>query len=147
MRLLFTILLVVVTTLFVQAQIPATWDISIKKGANDNEYIITALADIEDDWYVYSQYVGSEQGPIPTELIVEGVGIKKIGKATEAGPHTRTYDDMFGRKILKYKRNMLITQTITAPKGSTIKGYLIFMTCNSEMCLPPTEIDFNWKAE
>lgn len=146
MRLLLVTLLLLVTTMLVQAQNPANWTVELEKGA-DNNYVIVATATIQDGWYVYSQYLESDNGPIATELVLEDENTKLVGKAMEDGNQIKGYDDMFAMDITKYKKKMVIRQPITAEKGATIKGYLTYMSCNETSCMPPQDVEFEWKAK
>jgi len=46
-------------------------------------------------------------------------------------------------QLIKYGDEATFTQKVKVdPSVKTIKGYLTFMTCNDESCLPPKDIDF-----
>ena len=47
--------------------------------------------------------------------------------------------------IVKYKKQATFTQRIKAAEGlKEVAGYIEFMTCDEEKCLPPTEIEFTF---
>lgn len=124
-----------------------SWSFDSKKTGTD-EYTIHLKATIQPGWYVYSQYLESDDGPIRTAVVLEeNTSISLDGKATEEGSKMDGYDDMFGMNIIKYKKELVITQKIKTTTPTTIKGYVTFMTCNDEMCLPPTDVPFELKLK
>jgi thiol:disulfide interchange protein DsbD len=143
MKYLFSILFVTFATLsFAQTNNTTSWTFESKKTA-PNEYTITIKATIKEGWYVYSQYLESDDGPVRTEIILDkNEGIELVEKATEEGNKVSGFDDMFGMNIIKYKKTLSITQKVKAKKGEKFKGFVTFMTCNDEQCLPPSDVPF-----
>ncbi len=122
---------------------PVKWSFSSKK-ISDTEYDLIYKADIDKNWYVYSQYLESDEGPVATEIIYENDNLSKVGKSKESGEKTSGFDKMFEMNVVKFKNDYTITQRIktTKPKEA-ITGYLTFMTCDDSKCLPPEDIDFS----
>lgn len=144
MNWLFALLLLTSTALVAQPSNPhVTWKATAKKTAT-NTYTLTLSADIAEHWYVYSQYLESEDGPIPTEVVLEeGSPWKATEDAKESGEQIKGYDELFGMNITKYKHRFVITQTLTTQEEATsIKGYITFMSCDDHQCLPPTDVPF-----
>jgi thiol:disulfide interchange protein DsbD len=143
MKYLFSILFLTFATLsFAQTNNTTSWTFESQKTA-PNEYTITMNATVKDGWYVYSQYLESDDGPIRTEVIIEDMeGIELIGKAKEEGDKVSGFDEMFEMNIVKYKKHLTITQKVKVSKTKKVKGYITFMTCNDEQCLPPTDVPF-----
>ena len=150
MRILFSALFLAFScTLFAQQSNPVQWEMELEKNKK-GEYTIVATARIEAGWYVYSQYLESDEGPIATAIIleeIEGQTADFSADATEEGNKISGHDDMFGMEITKYKKKMIIKQTIKATKGEKISGYLTYMSCNNESCLPPRDVEFEWTAK
>ena len=48
-------------------EMPVSWDIKFNK-VSDNEVDLVATAKIADGWYVYSQILESDDGPVPTSI-------------------------------------------------------------------------------
>jgi thiol:disulfide interchange protein DsbD len=45
--------------------------------------------------------------------------------------------------VKKFKNEVIFTQrAILSEKTKVVSGYIEFMTCDDEQCLPPTEIPF-----
>ena len=143
MKYLFSILFVTLATLsFAQTNDIVSWAFESKKTA-PNEYTIQMKATVDDGWYIYSQYLESDDGPIRTQIVLEeNEGIELVEKAIEEGKKISGFDEMFDMNIIKYKKQLIITQKIKAKKLEKFKGYITFMTCNNEQCLPPTDVPF-----
>ena len=142
MQYLFSILLLTLATLSFGQNNTVSWKFSAEK-VGTNEYTIHLDATVKDGWYVYSQYLESDDGPVRTSITFEGnSAIKPEGTPTEEGNKIKGYDNLFGMNITKYKKHLKISQTIKTEKATTLKGYVTFMTCNDEQCLPPTDVPF-----
>lgn len=141
--LLFFSLLLVSGVLFAQRQTPVTWSYKAVK-VDAKQYDLVFTAEIEPNWYVYSQHL-DEGGPIPTSFVLnDDPGFAKVGETKEEGDYREEgHDDLFDMKVIKFKKKATFTQRIKL-NGSvpTVSGYLEFMTCNGEQCLPPTNVDF-----
>ena len=122
---------------------PVKWTFELKPTGN-GEYLFTAKSTIEDGWWVYSQHLESEDGPIPTSItFTEGPHFKLSGKNKESDNAKKIFDKVFEMNVTKYAHYFNIEQKIKVTDPSKpIVGYLTFMTCNDERCLPPTDVDF-----
>jgi hypothetical protein len=143
MKYLFCLLLfAVVNNSFAQENNTVSWEIESKKDKK-NEYSLNFNATVKEGWYVYSQYLESDDGPVRTEIVLEdNAAIKTDGKATEEGSKIEGFDKLFEMNITKFKKHLKITQKVKTTGPATIKGYITFMTCNDEMCLPPSDLPF-----
>lgn len=125
---------------------PVKWSFKIEH-IKDNEYKLIYRADIENGWTVYSQYT-SDDGPVPTSINYEEKdGIQLLGKATESGSKKEGHDKYFDVDVVKFlsDKPFVIEQKIKVidPK-KPIMGYVNFMSCDHEKCLPPTDEDFTF---
>ncbi len=149
-RVLFTLLLLLYS-ISGSTQIfePVKWSF-LDYHKEGNEYTLEFIANIDEGWAVYSQYLESEDGPIATSSTYEeGAHFELVGKGEE-NPKNRVegYDDLFSMNVVKYKKSMVISQRVRILDFSKpIAGYLTFMTCNDVRCLPPTDIDFSFQLE
>ncbi len=124
---------------------PVKWTFEAEK-VNETEYDIVVTADIDNGWSVYSQHIDDQNaGPVPTQLNIENQGnIELVGKSKETGLKQESFDENFGMKLVKYSRKARFTQRVkVASDTSRVQGSLTYMTCDSESCLPPTDVDFN----
>ncbi|MCB0661725.1 MAG: hypothetical protein KDC24_03210 [Saprospiraceae bacterium] len=127
-----------------QAQIysPVSWTFDAEK-ISDTEYYLQFHADIDKGWVVYSQYI-SDEGPVPTGFFYESPkDLVLVGKNEEIGHKKETYDKLFDMELIKLSGAVLFKQKVKVPAGKkSVSGYLTFMTCDDEKCLPPTDVDF-----
>ena len=57
-------------------------------------------------------------------------------------------DNMFGMKLRFFEHSVQFVQKVKFTKPNySIKGYLEFGACNDEMCMPPTNVEFNYKGK
>lgn len=123
---------------------PVKWSyeaIQVSEGVYD----LTFTAHIQDGWYVYSQYLASDEGPIPTSFHFEDNDLVSLkGKNQEAGDRHEGYDDLFMMDIVKFSGEPTFTQRVVVSGDTILKGYLEFMTCDNERCLPPSDIPFQF---
>ena len=139
-------LFAVLFSLSVFAQNPVKWSFTTKDAGNCQvDLIYTGI--IEDGWYTYSQFLESEDGPVATTITFkEGAHFKLIGKAKESGEIIKTHDKVFDMNLTKFKHKAILTQRVEVKDASkAINGYLNFMVCNDEMCLPPKDLDFTFR--
>ena len=145
--LFFAFTLLACSTAFAQNLDPVKWQFQAEKVA-DNEYNLTLKAYITDGWYVYSQYLESDDGPVRTSFTFnENSAVEFVGKVEEAGSKHEGFDDLFGMNVIKFSGQPIFTQRVKAASGTTISGYLEFMTCDNERCLPPKEVDFTFTLQ
>ncbi len=139
----------VLTLLFLSnllAQNPVKWSFEAKDaGSGQVDLVFDAI--IEDGWSTYSQFQSSSDGPIPTSFTFkEGTHFKLIGKASEGGEKKTMFDKFFGMEVTKFKHHAIFTQRIQVMDATKpVTGFLEFLTCNDEMCMPPKEVDFSFK--
>lgn len=120
---------------------PVKWNFS-SEHVDGKDYLVFK-ADIDDGWYVYSQYLKSEDGPIKTEITYDNPPSKLVGKAVESGDKVEGFDSVFKMDVTKYKKKLTIKQQVIFDGNKPAVGYLTFMTCNNEKCLNPTDLDFS----
>jgi len=123
---------------------PVKWDYALEK-LSDSEYNLVYTANIDKGWTVYSQFT-DDDGPVPTSINFEASeGIELIGKAVESGEKKEGFDKIFQLDVIKFlaDKPFVIKQKIKVNDASkSIKGYLTYMTCDKEKCLPPVDLDF-----
>ena len=126
----------------IQAQNPVKWAYGAKK-ITDAEYEVTFTATVADGWSIYSQHT-DPSGPVPTAFgFDENANLEYIGKPVETGKRKEAFDDLFGVNVIKFSGVVTFTQKVKVKSGNnTVKGYLEFMSCDDEKCLPPKEVDF-----
>lgn len=123
---------------------PVQWEMSYEK-ITDTEYDLIFTATIEKGWYVYSQHL-DPGGPIPTSFnFEEGGHFEAVGDASEEGPKKAGHDQIFDMEVVKYYDQAVFKQRVNVSDSSLpISGYLEFMTCDDQQCLPPQEVEFSF---
>ena len=133
----------------VMAQLnPVSWSFSAEQ-INDLEYNLVITADIADGWSVYSQFMDSNQGPIPTsfEFFTNGA-IELVGQTTESGFKKEGFDKLFKMSLVKFSKKAKFTQRVKVNTNTkSVKGQLTFMTCDESSCLPPANLNFDISLE
>lgn len=133
----------------VSAQIynPVKWNFTLTAAADGN-YTLLAKATIDEGWWVYSEYLENENGPIATTINYDaGTHYKLVGKSKESDNAKKIYDKLFEMEVIKFQKSFTIEQKIKITDPSKpITGYLNFMTCNDERCLPPVDVEFELYA-
>ncbi|KAA5821876.1 thiol:disulfide interchange protein [Algibacter amylolyticus] len=124
---------------------PVKWSTSVEKIA-DTEYVLISKATIDSGWHLYSQNV-PQDGPIPTTFTFndsEGQ-IQLIGNTSEGKGHT-VNDPVFEMTIKFFENTAIFKQKINV-KGdvSIVQAFVEFMVCDDARCLPPTEVDLEFK--
>lgn len=145
-KLLFTAGLFVLAFM-VQAHMvtPVKWNVEINPLKGGNQYEIVAKAKIDKGFKLYGVNLG-EGGPVKTSFNFETTeNCKKFGKAEEATPAKKSHDKMFDMEVEYYKETAEIRHKIwVTGKPAKVSGYITWMSCNDEMCTPPTDEDFEF---
>ena len=130
------------------AQNPTKWTFTANHTGGDT-YDLILSATIDDGWSTYSQTLESDDGPVPTSIEFKpGSHFELIGKAKESGEIHTVDDPVFEMKLTKFKHKAIFTQKAKVTDTSKpIEGYINFMVCNDEMCLPPKDVDFSFSPK
>ena len=118
-----------------------------QKQVSPTEVEVIFTAKIDQGWHVYSTNLPAD-GPTSASLHVDKAeGVTPVGKLTPRGKELNVYDKTFEMKLRYFENSVGFVQRykITA-KTYSIKGYLEYGACNDEMCLPPTQVEFNFKG-
>lgn len=127
-----------------QVEQPVHWSFTSKNLGN-NEYELIFTADIDEPWHMYSQKI-EMQPPATLFTFAENANVEFIGIVEET-ESIEVYDPNFEMMIRYFSHQGVFTQKVRIIGNSltTIKGTIEFMSCDDTKCLPPTEIDFEFK--
>lgn len=125
---------------------PVTWANKVTK-IDDKNFKLTFEANIQPGWYLYSQYLESNDGPIPTSFsFQDSPQFDLNGKTEESGQKKEGFDELFGMNIVKYGKVARFVQKIQLNTSkANVAGFVEFMVCDDEQCLPPTQVDFSFE--
>jgi thiol:disulfide interchange protein len=131
--------------LFSQIYNPVKWTFEYEP-VTPGTYDLRFIGTIDPGWYVYSQYLESDDGPIKTSIVFDDESFfSKEGLSTETGKRTEGFDQIFGMNVIKFSNQMILSQRIKISDPSLlIKGFVEYMTCDDEKCLPPAEDNFTF---
>jgi thiol:disulfide interchange protein len=130
---------------FSQIENPVKWKFDYRLVDQKTvELIFTAI--IEKSWHMYGAFF-PEGGPIPTTFHFDtGKLFSLDGPVAEITPPIKKKDPNFDNMEVTFHNNKAIfIQKISIHKTQpfSVKGYVEYMACNDQKCLPPREIDFN----
>ena len=115
---------------------------------SNTEAELVFTANIDKGWHLYSQDI-PEGGPIPTTFHIEkGMGFFLTGTVTEPKA-TEVFDKQFDMKVKYFSTKVEFRQKVrvVSTKPVEVKGYVEYMCCDDEQCLPPNEVPFTFKLE
>ena len=131
---------------FAQILDPVKWSFATKK-ISATEYEVLSVAKIEKGWYIYSQYLEGDDGPVRTSFSFDKGSYQLVGKSSEESAHRKELNDPLfdNMKVIKFAEEVTFRQRVKVTDATKpIKGFLEFMTCDNEKCLPPKEVPFSF---
>ena len=144
--LLFALALFSTSAVFAQLN-PVKWSYEAKQ-VSDDQYDLIFTATITDGWYIYSQNLESDEGPIPTSFSWgDEESFERIGRTAEEGPKHEGYDEIFDMNVVKYSGRPTFTQRVKTNGPTSFSVYIEYMTCDKNRCLPPTEIEAKFNLQ
>ena len=147
MKKIVTLVLLSIIAWTAQAQIltPVKWKIKLED-SETAEKTLHFSAKLENGWHLYDMNL-PEGGPISTSFNYETLkGAKTVGDPTPSKKATTVYDEQFGMNLSWYAKEITFSQKIevTDPKAFKVAGYVEYMACNDENCLPPDKESFSF---
>ncbi len=130
-----------------QVMKPVKWSITYKK-VSPGVYDIVCKATIESSWHLYDTKI-PDGGPLPTTFNIdtdETSGVELVGefKATTK-PHTE-YNKAFDMNLSYFENTVTFVQRVKVTKlKAKLVGYVEFMACSGEQCIPPDEEEFDFE--
>ena len=147
MKKLFIICGLILTSTLAFSQIlePIKWTISGKE-KNDSTFEIEFNAKIEHGWHLYATNL-PQGGPQPTQFKFEQLDSAiLLGETNATKTAEKSFDENFQMQLEWFEKEVSFTQLLRIEKDFSIKGYVEFMGCDDNTCLPPTQIDFSFGA-
>jgi thiol:disulfide interchange protein len=140
--LLFLILL----SVFSQAQIiePIKWTTESEQNGNEVELIFKAS--IDKGWHLYDTYL-PEGGPIATSIVyADSTLFDFVGDLVREPLPEEHFDNTFQMTLRYFSNEVVLKQKIKLKSDAPVEisGYVLYMGCNDETCLPPNEADFSF---
>lgn len=150
MKKFVTLLMLTFLALAVQAQIltPVKWNIKLED-SDSAEKTLVFSAKLDAGWHLYDMNL-PEGGPISTSFSFENLkGAKAIGTPIASKEATTVFDEQFQMELRWFAGEVSFRQKIevTDPKHLQVNGYVEYMACNDENCLPPEQEEFAFSAK
>ena len=146
-KILSICLLLIAVMAQAQIQEPVKFKSELKTlAAGEAEIVFTAT--IDKGWHVYSTDLG-DGGPISATFNVEKIsGATVVGKLQPKGKEIASYDKLFEMNVRYFEGTAQFVQKLKLTGGDyQVQGFLEFGACNDENCLPPTQVEFDFKGK
>ena len=141
-------ILFIISCIFTWAQgTPVHFTVNERKISTDEVELVFA-ATIDKGWHVFGTNVPTD-GPTPTTINIEQLkGAKAIGSLIVQGQEKEELSMAFGMTLRFYEQSVTFRQKFRLTGGDYhIKGYLQYATCSARMCMPPTNVEFDFKGK
>lgn len=135
-------------TLNAQILEPVKWSFSLNQ-LSESEYEIIADATIEEGWHLYSSNI-PEGGPIATSVTLVNSGNEVLSGDLREEPEADVqYDQAFDMELSWFSNEarLILPVTISGTSVGELEGYVEFMACDDEQCLPPDRVDFSFTLD
>lgn len=142
---IFIGLLVYSQPVYSQILEPVRWEFE-KEWISGDELLLIAKASIEANWYLYGLEI-PEGGPIPTSFhLDDSEHFDLIGDVREVVDPVLKYDPFFDMELPLFSVEAWFSQKVRILTGEEFKitGFVEFMSCDDERCLPPQEKAFQY---
>ena len=146
--LLFAISVLINVKVISQVYNPVKWTFRVEE-VNSRNINLVFEATIDDKWHLYGFNI-PENGPIPTSVVFKDtIGFRIKGKPVSYVKPEIKYDSVFGMNLELYSHKATFKQQIekTSKEDLTISGYVEFMSCDDQRCLPPNEAEFEFHVK
>jgi len=126
---------------------PVHWKVSQKQ--ENNQLTVVFEATMDDDFHIYALEL-PEGGPQKTQFTFETLeGLELVGEPTPVkGTMLSNFDPNFEMQVSYYADQVTFAQTFKVTADAwKLSGYVLYMSCNDEMCLPPTRYEYSLGSE
>lgn len=130
---------------FSQVLEPVKWSFDFKQEGEDVQLIFKAT--IEDQWHLYDTDL-PDGGPVPTSIHYSDTSrFVLVGNLQKTPAPTEKFDETFQMDLRFFSKQVELVQPIRLKTDQPfeLSGYVEFMCCDDETCLPPTEADFSFQ--
>lgn len=124
---------------------PIKWTFSSEQNGKEVDLIFEA--NIDENWHLYDTYL-PEGGPIATQIVFEDSTLFEfVGELQKEPQPVEKFDNIFQLNLRFFSERAVLTQKIRLNSEDPVKisGYVLFMGCDDEMCLPPNEAEFSFQ--
>lgn len=117
----------------------------VKTGDNTAE--VRFALTIDNGWHVYS-YALDGDGPIEASVSLDTAEGVEAGALTHSeGEEIEQFDELFDMKLRFFEHSVVFVLPLTLSSTNyAIEGSLQYGACNSQNCLPPTDVPFSYSS-
>ncbi len=147
-RFILLIFSILFATISFAQENPVTWSQSVQK-LDTALYRITFEALVPAPWHMYDARDYGTMGPTPTSLNFNSLeGFHLVGELEMLDEPTRVFDEIFEMEIGYFTGRARFAQNIALTASTaTLSGYVEWMACDEQRCLPPAEWEFEIALE
>ncbi len=122
---------------------PVRWTFSLEK-QSDSIYQVVGKASIDKGWHLYSQHLPEGNIALPTRFeFKKNPAVEFIGTVEEISEVIEKEDPVAGAPSRFFANEAVFVQKLKIKdQTTTIKGFVEFMACDDEQCIPPSEHEF-----
>lgn len=131
-------------SVFSQILEPIKWSF-LQEEKEESIVELTFKATIDDGWHLYGMNL-PENGPISTTIHFNNTeNIDFIGDLSTESTLIKKFDETFQMELSWFDNEAIFTQKIKIKDPNIpIDGYVEFMACSNQSCLPPSKVTFSF---
>ncbi len=120
---------------------PVAWTSHVD---GSDELTLTLQASIDEGWHVYDLGVTGD-GPQPTTVVLTTLeGLEPLNEVEDLSARTARYDSTFMMDLSWWERRATLRQRFRVARSDwRMEGYVRYMCCDDESCLPPEKWKFS----
>lgn len=126
---------------------PVTWTF-YNGELKDNILDLYFKASVDAGWHVYDLKL-PEDGPIPTSINFDSSDqYEMVGPPVAVSNVIEEYDPTFEMNLRFFNNEAIFKQKVKLLSSDVdISGYVEYMTCDDHRCLPPDDVNFDFKVK
>ena len=123
---------------------PVKWNFAAEDVGN-GLYRLILTADIDKNWHIYARKLESDEGPVPTEVVINNSDeVEFSGEIRDIGEMKSEYDANFMMELSYYENRVSFTRDFRLKSpNARLKGSVTYMVCDNSRCLPPETVEFD----
>lgn len=139
-----------VSSVFAQMQDPVHWKFDISPVQANGTVTVTLTANIDKPWHLYN-IQEPENGPLPTTVKFSNLQNAEVsGGLVSKSKAIKKFEQAFGMELSFFENVAVFQQKLKVKDVSAdvaAEGYVEYMCCDDQSCLPPTKAKFSLSAK
>jgi thiol:disulfide interchange protein DsbD len=140
---ILSVLSALTLSVFSQVLEPVKWHFTLVK-IDAQHYKVVGTAKMDKGWHLYSQFLPEGNIALPTQFSFEPAeNVELIGVVEEVSKVIEKDDPLAGVPTRYFAEMAVFEQKVKiSSPNAVIKGFVEFMACDDEQCIPPAEHEF-----